>query len=132
MKDQGGLGIEDRLGHTGLLEPKDVDRAFIVSGDHFECLRGRDRRPRHVGRVDPDHAEGAVGAQACGELVERQLQPGDSFALRGEDLFCNQHHNLDREEETNNNKAISNNNSNNSEDGDDKSEEGKSGVVIFL
>ena len=60
---------------------------------------------------------------------EHQLIPGDSFALRDDGLFCNQHHRIDKDEvgsETNNNKSMMvNNNSNNSEDGDDKSEEGK-------
>ena len=60
---------------------------------------------------------------------ERQLIPGDSFALKDEGLYCNEHHKVcDKSEdggENNNNKNILNNNSNNSEDGDDKSEEGK-------
>jgi len=65
---------------------------------------------------------------------ERQLIPGDSFALREEGLFCNEHHKVDCKEEAigengenNNNKAMINNNSNTSEDGDDKSEEGTIG-----
>merc|ERR1712130_681538 len=62
---------------------------------------------------------------------ERQLIPGDSFALKDEGLYCNEHHKVcDKSEdggENNNNKNILNNNSNNSEDGDDKSEEGTIG-----
>ena len=69
---------------------------------------------------------------------ERQLIPGDSFALRDEGLFCNEHHNKleggkdggggvveENGENNNNNKVMINNNSNTSEDGDDKSEEGE-------
>ena len=64
---------------------------------------------------------------------ERQLIPGDSFALRDEGLFCNEHHNKadgkdgggEENGENNNNKVMINNNSNTSEDGDDKSEEGE-------
>ena len=63
---------------------------------------------------------------------ERQLIPGDSYALKDDGLYCNEHHKacdkeggIAGEGENNNNKSILNNNSNNSEDGDDKSEEGK-------
>ena len=98
---------------------KDFVRLFGAKCEKCGCAFGKnDYVMRAKNRIF--HSE-CFRCVAC----ERQLQPGDSFALRDEDLFCNQHHKLDREEETNNNKAIINNNSNNSEDGDDKSEEGK-------
>ena len=76
---------------------------------------------------------------------ERQLIPGDSFALRDEGLFCNEHHNKleggkdggggvveENGENNNNNKVMINNNSNTSEDGDDKSEEGETDFLFSL
>ena len=70
---------------------------------------------------------------------ERQLIPGDSYALKEDGLYCNEHHKAcDNEggitgegENNNNNKSILNNNSNNSEDGDDKSEEGKTANFLI-
>lgn len=63
---------------------------------------------------------------ACG----KELIPGDSFALKEDGLYCNEHHKTcDKVEggegENNNNKNVHNNNRENSEDGDDKSEEGR-------
>ena len=69
---------------------------------------------------------------------ERQLIPGDSYALKEDGLYCNEHHKacdndggIAGEGENNNNKSILNNNSNNSEDGDDKSEEGKTANILI-
>ena len=58
---------------------------------------------------------------------------GDCFALKDDELYCNEHHKLvgdkldssDGGENNNNIKNIHNNNRELSEDGDDKSEEGK-------
>ena len=70
---------------------------------------------------------------------ERQLIPGDSYALKDDGLYCNEHHKacdkeggIAGEGENNNNKSIINNNSNNSEDGDDKSEEGKNSSSLLI
>ena len=105
---------------------KDYVRLFGAKCDKCGCTFGKsDYVMRAKNRIF--HLE-CFRCVAC----QRQLIPGDSFALRDDGLFCNQHHRLDKEEagETNNNKSILNNNSNASEDGDDKSEEGWS--IYFL
>ncbi|XP_023321181.1 insulin gene enhancer protein ISL-1 [Eurytemora carolleeae] len=102
---------------------KDYVRLFGAKCDKCGCAFGKnDYVMRAKNRIF--HLE-CFRCVAC----ERQLIPGDSFALREDGLFCNQHHRVDKEDgsETNNNKTILNNNSNNSEDGDDKSEEGTIG-----
>ena len=102
---------------------KDYVRLFGTKCDKCGCAFGKND---YVMRANKKifHLE-CFRCVAC----ERQLIPGDSFALKDEGLYCNEHHKVcDKSEdggENNNNKNILNNNSNNSEDGDDKSEEGK-------
>ena len=103
---------------------KDYVRLFGAKCDKCGCAFGKnDYVMRAKNRIF--HLE-CFRCVAC----ERQLIPGDSFALKDDGLYCNEHHTkvCDKSEdgsENNNNKNILNNNSNNSEDGDDKSEEGK-------
>lgn len=104
---------------------KDYVRLFGTKCDKCGCAFGKND---YVMRANKKifHLE-CFRCVAC----ERQLIPGDSFALKDEGLYCNEHHKVcDKSEdggENNNNKNILNNNSNNSEDGDDKSEEGTIG-----
>ena len=107
---------------------KDYVRLFGAKCDKCGCAFGKnDYVMRAKNRIF--HLE-CFRCVAC----ERQLIPGDSFALKDEGLYCNEHHKVcDKSEdggENNNNKNILNNNSNNSEDGDDKSEEGNDETII--
>ena len=56
VEDQPRLAIQHRLGHRRPLEPENVEA--LVVGEHLaEDLGGRER---HVRRVHPDHAGGAI------------------------------------------------------------------------